>query len=451
MFKNNCDLESAKADWILECANEFKEYFMWEGINLRPAFIRLIRSLLNSKSANKDWFEKKLISKASTQDILSDLDQFQKSRKSQLIKFLGLRYLKYKISLQKQYSKKKPLIVAQHWKHVNYLKSSKLFDKLDPLWLVHNLSTAKEMGLDSDDLIVLQTKLFRTSNSNFPFNIIHDLAKELELSLLRLRPSSIFVVEGDAPYHALLAEIGCKLDIPVYCFQWGILHHNKLRTAFSDMHFTKFLSWGSIFEDQLKPFNPQQKFISFGPLISNMLSNKRNKIIFLSQYVTNYIKKSDQMQFIKLANVLAERFPDQVFLRPHQMDLTNKALLNLKDKKFHLLDQKENLATQLKNCIIAISIGSSSLIEALYLGVIPISFNTTCLKNYPFPLVEQGVGFEFKSFDYALEQITSLLNNQDEINSIQKKIDNNHNKIFSNIGLSQQKNYINTLCNDKTS
>lgn len=452
MFKNNCDFESAKADWVLECADEFQEHFKWEGLNLRPAFIRFIWTLLNSQSVKKDWFEKKLISKASFQDILSDLEQFQKSWKSKLMEVPGLQYTKHKIQWlshhSKKITKKKPLIAVHHWKFVNYLKESKLFDELDPLWLVKNPSMAEEIGLDADDLIVPQAKLFRTSKSDFPINIIHNLANELKLSLLRSRPSAIFVVEGDAPYHVLLSEIGRMLDIPVYCFQWGF-YDDKIRTAFSEMRFTKFLSWGSIFENQLKPFNPQQDFISFGHLLSNIATRTSDKIIFLSQYVALYITKDDQEMFVKLAISLAKRFPDKVLWRPHPNDSTNnKELLDLKNGKVHLLDPKEPLFNQLCSSSVAVSIGSSSLIDALYLGVIPISFNTTCLKNYPFPLVEQGVGFEFQSFDYALEQISSLLNNQDKISAVQKQINNAHNKFFSNNELSKKKNYINALCND---
>ena len=454
MFRNNCDFQSAKADWVLKCADEFQDELKWEGLNLRPAFIRFVWTLINLKSVKKDWYEKKLISKASFQDILSDLEQFQKSWKSKLMEVPGLRYAKHKIQWlshhSKKITKKKNLIAVHHWKFVNYLKESKLFDDLDPLWLVDTPYMAKQIGLDHDDLIIPHTKPFKPSKSKFPFNKLHDLANGLKTSVMRSKPSTIFVVEGDAPYQSILAEIGRVLDIPVYCFQWGIFQHNKLRTAFSEMQFTKFLSWGPIFEDQLKPYNPQQDFISFGNLSSNSLPRVGNKIIFLSQNVVGAITKSDKEIFVKLAIFLARRFPNQVVWRPHPNVSQDgiKELEELKKGNVHLLNPRESLTRQLQNSVVAVGIGSSSLIDALYLGVIPISFNTTGLKNYPFPLVEQGVGFEFQSFDYALEQITALIDNQDKIISVQKQIDNTHTKFFTNTGFSQKKNFINMLFND---
>jgi hypothetical protein len=453
MLKNNCDFELAKADWVLECADEFQEHFKWEGINLRPAFIRFVWTLLGSQMVTRDWFEKKLISKASFQDIIFDLQEFQKSWKSKLREVPGLQYARHKIQWlshhSKKTTKKKPLIVVQHWKFVNYLKKSKLFDELDPLWLVENPRMAKEMGLGADDLIVKQARLFKTSKSRFPINILHNIANELKGSLIRIKPSAIFVVEGDVPRDALLAEIGHILNIPIYCFQWGSFD-DKVRTAFSEMRFTKFLSWGPMFEDQLKPFNPQQDFISFGPLSSNNLQRTGNKIIFLSQPVALFITKNDQKMFTKLAISLAKKFPGRIFWRPHPMDLNNgKQLLDLKNSKVHLFDPKESLSNQLQSSLLAISITSSSLMDALHGGVIPISFNTTCLKCYPYPIVELGVGFEFRSFDHALEQIADLINNQNKINTTLKQIADTHATFFSNNGLSEQKNYIRMICKNK--
>ena len=451
MFKNDCEFQAAKADFILECADEFQKNFNWEGINLRPSFNRYIQVLLYSHLVKKDWFQKKLASKESVQDILSDIEQFPKTWKSKLMEVPGLQYTKHKFQWlsynSKKITKNKPLIAVHHWKFVNYLKKSKLFDELNPLWLVENPRMAKEMGLNEDDLIIPLIKPFQSSKSRFPINKLKDLTNGLKLSLLRSRPSAIFVLEGDAAYHTLLAEIGRMLDIPVYCFQWGCFHHDKLRTAFSEMQFTKFLSWGPIFEDQLKPFNPQQDFISFGNLLSNSSPRRGNKIIFLGQNIVDEITKADQNIFVKLANSLAERFPDQVVWRPHpKYEAGNKELLDSKSSKVKLLNPRESLSSQLQDSVVAVSISSSSLIDALYFGDIPINFNTTCMKSYPFPFVKQGVGFEFRSFDHALEQITDLLNNKNKISNIQKKIATNYNAYFSNTEFTQKKNYINIFC-----
>ena len=95
MFKTPCDYDDAKADWILKCADFFEKDLKWKGLNLRPAFIRLLRT--NLSLVTQDWFEKKLSSKENFKDILLDLNQYQKSWKNALPQVLGINYYKNKI------------------------------------------------------------------------------------------------------------------------------------------------------------------------------------------------------------------------------------------------------------------------------------------------------------------------------------------------------------------
>ena len=451
MFKNYYDFDRAKTNWILKCADDFKEELKWEGLNLRPAFIRYLFYALFS--LDKKWLEKNIFSQIGFQDILLNLQQHQKSWKSRANRVPGFLNAKYKVKWlgyrSKKITKEKPLIAVGDWKHAYYLKRSKLFNELDPLWLVDSPQMAKEIGLNEEDLIVPHIRPFLTSKSRFPINFLHDLANGLKISLERSRPSAIFVVEGDAPYHSMLAEIGRMLDIPVYCFQWGFFHPTELSINFGEMQFNKFISWGPIFEEQLKPFNPQQDFISFGHLTSNSLSRMGNKIIFLSQYVIDYITEADQELLVKLATSLAERFPNQVVWRPHPSAQENsKELLELKNSKVHLLDPRDTLGSHLEDSVVAIGIGSSSLIDALYCGVIPICFNTTCM-DYPFPLVKQGVGFEFRSFNDALSQIIDLMTNQKKIRSLQNQIAIKHSTFFTKTELHERIELIQMLCKNK--
>ena len=449
MFKTPCDYDDAKADWILKCADFFEKDLKWKGLNLRPAFIRLLRTSLSL--VTQEWFEKKLSSKESFKDILLDLNQYQKPWKNALSQFLGINYYKNKIKwfghIFETNKKQKPLIAAFDRKHVDYLKRSKLFNTLDPLWLVDSPKMAKDVGLNNDDLIVPFEKQFKTSNSKFPFNQLHDLANKLNDSLLKIKPSCIFVVEGDSPYHSILAELGLKLDIPVYCFQWGFFHYNKLRTAFSEMCFSKFLSWGPIFEDQLRPFNAQQNFLSFGHLATPVFSKNANKIIFLSSGNSEMFTQFDHEMFLKLAISLAKKFPNRVIWRSHPNEtLDKKITINLVKEKIHILDKKEVITNHFKDSVVAVGRSSSSLIDALYARVIPIIFDTTCLKKFPFPIADKGVGFEFKNFDEALKNITNLLNNRDRIQSVQSQINLTYASFFSDTKLYQKKNYIKKVC-----
>lgn len=447
MFKNECDYNEAKVEWIRRCADSFKKDLNWNKLELRPAFIRHLYFSLHH--AGRSWFEKKLSSKENFNNILLDLEHQQKSRKDKIKKIPGLLRILYKIKwlgYERKIIKKKPLIFVNHWKHTFYIKNSSLFDGLDPYWLVDSPSMAKRIGLTDKDLLAPNLKPIKFSKKSYPFNILQDLYNGLEISLKKIRPSAVFVVEGDSSYHSLLSEIGLQLNIPVYCFQWGIFDKLSLLINFAEMRFDKFLSWGPIYNKQLKSTNPDLKFISFGHLEQKSRVTTGNKIIFLSQYATSFITKSDQKCFVNLAKALAKKFPNQVIWRPHpSVEIDDKELIKLKKEKVLVLSSRELLTKQLKNTIIAISIFSSSLIDALQCGVIPICFNTTCNKKYPFPSSNKEIFFEFNNFDDALNNITNLMNDKNKIASIQKKIKTTNHNFFSNLGLNKRKRIIHQL------
>ena len=81
MFKNECDLDEAKVNWILKCANNFKSDLHWKGLNLRPAFIRYLyyAMMADDTIVDSQWLEKRLSSQVSFNDILLNLENHEKS------------------------------------------------------------------------------------------------------------------------------------------------------------------------------------------------------------------------------------------------------------------------------------------------------------------------------------------------------------------------------------
>ncbi len=452
MFANYCQFEDAKTDWILACAHEFKDDLSWRGLDLRPSFIRYLTIALGS--ADQNWVKQKLASDTSSHCILHGLKKSRSSLKSMISRIPCLLHLLYKISWlgyqPEKITKRRPLIVVHHWKFANFLKQTQLFDDLNPLWLVDTPKKARNLGLREGDLIVPHTRPCRRSKRSFPLNLLDDLANGLEASLLSVNPSAVFVVEGDATEHALLAEIGRKHNIPIYCFQWGIFHHNKLKTAFSEMRFNKFLVWGKIFEEQLKIFNPQLEFVSFGhPLFSGQL-RYGDGIIFLSQGIGEFVERKDQISLINLAVSLAKIFPNRVMWRPHPNNpIDSFELEMLRGGNVLLLDPKLPLSDQLQDSILAIGIGSSSLIDALAFGVIPVSFNTTCLPMFPFPLQERNIGFVYRDLEVALREIELLLNDDIQLREIQNNIYESYELIFEKLEKNIRQDYIRSICIDK--
>ena len=452
MFTNYCDFDDAKTDFILSAADEYEDRFEYKGLNLRPTFVRHMYFKLGS--LDQSWLEQKILSRDTCQQKMLSLQLMDRSWRSRLRMIPGVRYLKNKLEWLPQQRKKSfiglPLIAVHHWKFVNYLKRSRVFDGVQPAWLVSSRKMINELGLVNGDVFVPLRISCRIGKEQFPFNELYEMARDLEATIQHAQPSAIFTVEGDAPYHVLLAEIGRKYKIPVYCFQWGIFHKNKLRSAFSDMRFTKFLSWGEIFEDQLTEFNAGLEYIRLGHLFFREEKRVGEKIMFLSQGTGEHIRENDYNWFKKLAISVASRFPDRVTWRPHPNDALQGAELEyLRRGDVDVLDPRLPLQEQLKNSIAAVGISSSSLIDALSVGVIPIIFNTTCLKDFPCPLPEKDIGLEYRAFDDALRGITLLLTDPNRIQGLQNNIQKNHVLFFGNSDLRGRQDQVRFLCNRK--
>ena len=92
MFKNNCEFEDAKTDWILKCADAFEENLNFGGLNLRPAFIRYLTIYLSTFNKdyviNREYIEKNILSQNSLKEINSIFERSKKTGKKYLFKFL---------------------------------------------------------------------------------------------------------------------------------------------------------------------------------------------------------------------------------------------------------------------------------------------------------------------------------------------------------------------------
>ena len=104
----------------------------------------------------------------------------------------------------------------------------------------------------------------------------------------------------------------------------------------------------------------------------------------------------------------------------------------ISNQNIALSDNSKSLSEELENCWAAVSIFSSGLVEAIASHVIPVLVNTTCYKDYPFPIKKLGVGLECRSFDEAYSELLKLIKNQAYRTYYQENIDAKYDSIFSN-------------------
>ena len=452
MYKSYCEFEDSKAGWILNSANEIDHLFHWDGVNLRSSWIR--NKWTDISGLDRGIVDDLLVRNVSVEVMDDHLNSLVSNRITHSLRASPL-YKKARALKQRAVwighqtvdkPKGRPLIAVHHWKFVNHLRSGRLLEEIDPMWLVKNPSQAQFLGLRDKDPLLAQSISLEQAESDDPLAGLKDIFFDLELTVISSEPSCIFVIEGDAPYQSILSEIGLKHKIPVYCLQWGIFHKNKLRTAFSGMSYSKFLSWGFFFEKQLKEHSPHLDFIKFGyPALSRINEDSKN-IIFLSQGVGDNVEEKHEQELIRLAIDLAKKFPERVRWRSHpNSTLTIQAFSNLVKGGVEICDSKAHIGCQLQDSMIAIGISTSSLVDAVNVGVIPVIFNSTCQKNYPFPIVEDGLGMEFGNSYDALKGIADIISNKDSINKFRERILEKSRDYFHPVTMAERKGIIKQL------
>jgi hypothetical protein len=233
------------------------------------------------------------------------------------------------------------------------------------------------------------------------------------------RPRCVVVVEGMSPTDELANQVCRSLGIPCVCIQqgWSPIIHNGFRHA----SFTRMAVWGEGFREILAPYSPQQEFAISGSLAfatasvdhSKQLTDGRPSAAFFLQPPSPLIGEDHLRQVTDLISRASTRFPGATLLvREHPgWPLSSAELESLGRLPNVQLAPAEAypLVDVIHQSRVAISIYSTSLLEAAALGTPALVFNPTSMPRY-FPDVEVlGVGIETDRADAALDTINRLL------------------------------------------
>jgi len=234
-----------------------------------------------------------------------------------------------------------------------------------------------------------------------------------------LRPSCVIVVEGNAPGDELMNQTCKQLSIPIICLQqgWASIIHN----GFRNMSFTKMLTWGEGFSELLQPYNPKQNLVAVGNHIigqesvgmSEDTSFVSKAISFFLQVPTRLINEECWNEFFKLivwtavefkhVPILVREFPVGPLSKQLKKELNKYPNINMRSSWQYPLGEV------LKESQLAISICSSTIIESIAVGVLPIIFNMTSMPKI-FPDIEAiCAGLEVKTPQAARDAINRCL------------------------------------------
>jgi hypothetical protein len=240
-------------------------------------------------------------------------------------------------------------------------------------------------------------------------------ADEIEAALAGSGAKVVLLPEGNAPVDEIVSQVGRRNGITVACLQqgWSPLVH----TGFRNMSYSEMLVWGEGFAETLRPYNPGQSFCAVGnfQLMDTLFdANARPYgLAFFCQGGGGWTCLDDEAQMIELACRVGTALPTlPVFVRSHPVapfDADTQARL-ARFPNIRISDPaQQSLAEVLSQVSCGVSIYSSTILECVASGIVPVIFNITTMPHYAPNLAAAGAGIEVSDSDVAFAALLRLM------------------------------------------
>jgi len=225
--------------------------------------------------------------------------------------------------------------------------------------------------------------------------------------LEREAPAAVMMTEGNQPDDEILARAARTLGIRSICIQQGwspIIH-----TGFRDMQYDDFCVWGPEFGRLLQPENPRQHFAATGshriePTAAATPASAR-AISFFLQKDSLLITERAWREMLDLVRWTAATWPERdILVREHPaapLTAEERSALCALPNIVLCPSATMSLDTVLRQTGVAVAFYSTTLIEALAYGAIPLIINITGAPHYVPDLAAMGAGIEVKDFAAA--------------------------------------------------
>lgn len=251
------------------------------------------------------------------------------------------------------------------------------------------------------------------------------LADEIEQAVRSVNARVILLPEGNATDDEVVNQVGRHIGVKVACLQhgWSPLIH----TGFRNMHYDAMLVWGQGFADLLVPYNPRQKFIPVG---NHMLfetfgapAHQQQAVVIFSMGMGLWMTEEDENLLMSLAPHIAERMPEHiVYVRPHPRHPFSDEMLDLWAKYPNIRVAAwpdVSLAEVLSRSRAAVSVYSSTILESIASGTVPVIFNMTTMPRFMPDVDKAGAGVEVRLFQEAGDALIRLLRDADYARSFE--------------------------------
>ena len=260
-------------------------------------------------------------------------------------------------------------------------------------------------------------------NFELHFPLMFHYANTFDILFQIIRPCGIICLEGCHFQEQLLAVMAESYDIPSYGIQQG--WPSMMRTGFRRLPFRYFFTWGKRFSNLWAKYNPFPKFVPAGYMYETTDGVKKEQQC-VSFFLQSPCFLSDQIYFdamLELITDSANAFPEVNFLiREHPEYRLDNSMVE-KWKKLDNVEVVSNYKLQdvYARTKIVVSHFSSSLMEGLLYGCIPLAYDPTVNSRYYPDLEKEGLGRISKLSEEFQTCLKELLAEEKQLTAFEKR------------------------------
>ncbi len=244
-----------------------------------------------------------------------------------------------------------------------------------------------------------KAKLFRNAELEQALPWFYNFANAISWFIEILNPKLFICMDGCQSEYRLAAAFCDEKHIPSICLQLG--WPSYLHTAFRDMPYTYFFTWGDKFNPLWKKNNKNTHFISTGYMDEVTREGSHQAITFFLQAPIHLNTETYLDQMCSLIQTTALRYPHIPILVREHPEYRGKTIGLSRLIQFQnvTLVNNDKLANVYSRTNVVVSHFSSVLMEGLMYGCVPLVFNPTPGSRYNPDIEREGLGFISKNED----------------------------------------------------
>lgn len=238
-----------------------------------------------------------------------------------------------------------------------------------------------------------KAKLFRNPEMEQALPWFYNFANAIGWFIEILRPRSLVCMDGCQSEYRLAAAFCNEKHIPSICLQLG--WPSYIHTAFRDLPYTCFLTWGDKFNPLWEKYNRHTRFMATGYMEETTRNGCHRAIAFFLQAPVYLNTEAYLDRMCDLVRTVATHYPDiPILVREHPEYRGRTGGLSRLTHCSNVSMVNDDVLTDVyARTKVIVSHFSSVLMEGLMYGCTPLVFNPTPGSSYYPDIEEEGIGF----------------------------------------------------------